>query len=316
MQLISIVIPLYNKAKSVERAVRSVLAQTVADFELIVVDNGSSDGSAEIVAGIGDSRIRLVVERSRGVSYARNRGISEARGEWVAFLDADDEWMPTFLESCCQLHDKYPQCELLATAYKRCDSDGRMQDIIVSGIPAETDFMLDNYFEVAAQSDPPFCSISVMVRKEALLAVAGFPTGIAQGEDLLTWARLAAGCKIAYCREPQCVFYIDGNSGQEKPKRIPPEIDIVGEELAALFRENPEIVGLRQYIASWHKMRASMFLRLPSHGRACRKEVCKARQWLADNNNQPRIRKRLNMYMLMSFIPYNIRMKLLSFANH
>jgi glycosyltransferase involved in cell wall biosynthesis len=101
--LVSVIIPLYNKAPYVGRALCSVSAQTFRDFEVIVVDDGSTDGGADAVRGHEDARVRLVSQENAGPGAARNRGLAEAKGEMVAFLDADDEWLPEFLETCVGL---------------------------------------------------------------------------------------------------------------------------------------------------------------------------------------------------------------------
>jgi len=95
---VSVIVPLYNKAPYVRRALDSVAAQTFGDFELIVVDDGSTDEGASVVESFGDGRVRLIRQENTGPGAARNRGINEARGEVLAFLDADDEWLPTYLE--------------------------------------------------------------------------------------------------------------------------------------------------------------------------------------------------------------------------
>lgn len=302
--MLSVVIPLYNKADTVERAVRSVLTQTVQDFELIVVNNGSSDGGESVVAKIDDPRIRLLHQDNQGVSMARNRGVAEAHGEWVAFLDADDEWRPTFLETTDRLRTKYPYVDVCATAYQRCNAAGILSNIHLLNIPSDNDFVMNNYFEVAATSDPPFCSISVMVKKSALQSIGGFPEGVHQGEDLLTWARLAANFKIAYCRKPQSIFYTGETSSMGKPKRIPADDDPVGKGLEEIYQAHPDLKGIRQYIAHWHKMRASIYLRLPGYSRHCRNEIRISRHWHKN--------KKLLYYHILSYIPYHLRMKLIN----
>lgn len=300
--MLSVIIPLYNKAATIERAINSVLNQTIQDFELIVVNNGSTDGGQETVLKIQDPRIKLVEQNNQGVSMARNRGIEEASTDWIAFLDADDEWETTFLETVTRLHNDYPECDVCATAYRRCNNRGEMQDIRLTHCPNENDFIMEKYFDVAANSDPPFCSISVMVRKESLQAIGGFPEGVHQGEDLLTWARLAANYKIAYCKEPQSIFYTGETSAMDIPKRIPADDDIVSQELEKIFNQKP-IPYLDQYIAKWHKMRASIYLRLPKQAKKCRNEICQAQHWHRNN--------KLIYYQILSYIPYPIRMKLL-----
>src|SRR5579885_1362295 len=106
---LSVVIPLYNKAPHVARAIESVQRQSVRDFELIVVDDGSTDGGAGIVGAIDDSRIRLITQPNAGASAARNRGVGEARGELIAFLDADDTHNPLFLEEILGLAARHEE---------------------------------------------------------------------------------------------------------------------------------------------------------------------------------------------------------------
>ena len=92
--MISIVIPLYNKEQQIGKTLESVFAQSFQDYEVVIVNDGSTDKSVEIVEGMADKRIRLINQKNSGVSAARNKGIQESRGEYIAFLDADDEWKP------------------------------------------------------------------------------------------------------------------------------------------------------------------------------------------------------------------------------
>jgi glycosyltransferase involved in cell wall biosynthesis len=105
MVRVSVIIPLFNKAPYVERALASVIAQSFTDFEVIVVDDGSTDAGAQIVAAHNDPRVRLLKQDNAGPGAARNRGIDEARGELLAFLDADDEWAPDYLAESVRWFD-------------------------------------------------------------------------------------------------------------------------------------------------------------------------------------------------------------------
>src|SRR6266853_1462354 len=105
---VSVVIPLFNKRSYIIRCLESVSRQNIRDFEVIVVDDGSTDGSGEVAMGFPDNRVRVIRQKNRGVGAARNRGIEESKAELIAFLDSDDEWMPPFLKRILDLRLKYP----------------------------------------------------------------------------------------------------------------------------------------------------------------------------------------------------------------
>jgi len=117
----SVIIPLYNKESHIQRAIKSVLAQTYPHFELIIVDDGSTDGSFETASDIQDARIRIIRQENRGVSAARNRGVAEAKYDWVAFLDGDDEWLPDFLMQMYKLCNDFPGYGIYGSANFRLD---------------------------------------------------------------------------------------------------------------------------------------------------------------------------------------------------
>ena len=265
--LISVIIPLYNKRPHVAATLQSLFAQTHSDFELVIVDDGSTDGSADEVrrclAGIPHTQaVNIITQPNAGVSAARNTGIQAATADYIALLDADDEWTPDYLATQADLATRYPQCQVFALSYLFRYHDGTTTPATIRHLPFNTPHgVLTNYFEVAAHSHPPICSISIMVTKTALTSIGGFPLGIKSGEDLLTWARLATRYQIAYSRKQCAIFNVEGYKTSEKPKRVPAENDIVGQELLALQREY-HTPGLRQYRAMWHKMRASVYMRL------------------------------------------------------
>lgn len=271
--MISVVIPLYNKATSISSTLECVLNQNFTDWEVVVVDDGSTDDSANIVGSMDDSRIRLIRQPNAGVSAARNRGAIEAEGEFIAFLDADDEWDKYYLATQYELTQKYPDCDVFAMNYEFQDINGKKTSTIINKLPFnDVDGVLSNYFEVASCSHPPLWTSAVMVRKSAFQNIEGFPVGIKSGEDLLTWARLACRYKIAYCKTPLAVFNVEGYDTKEKPKRIPAEVDIVGQELKKLYKTY-DAPGLKQYVGLWHKMRSSIYMRLRMRGKSIKEAI-------------------------------------------
>ena len=264
--MISVIIPLYNKAKSIAGVLDCVLSQTYQDFEVVVVDDGSTDDGAAIVDGYTDARIRLIRQVNAGVSAARNRGIAEARGEYVAFLDADDEWTDDYLSIQYDLSTKFPDCDVFATNYRMKYSNGDITPAQISKIRfVGDDGVLANYFEVASCSHPPLWTSAVMVRKSSMECIGGFPVGIKSGEDLLTWARLAIRYKVAYTRNVAATFVVDDNHKvSQKPTRAHDDEDFVGVELVKLidcsFPKDRKWV--KKYVSLWYKMRVSVCLRM------------------------------------------------------
>lgn len=260
---ISVVIPLYNKAESVGRTLESVLSQTFIGFEVIVVDDGSTDGSVRAVMAVADARIRVVAQKNSGVAVARNRGIAEARGEFIALLDADDEWMPDYLSTQYALAQKYPDCAVFATNYMFKKSTGVVTHTRLRCMPfGGADGVLTNYFEVASRSHPPLWTSAVMLRRHAIESVGRFPVGVRSGEDLLTWARLAVCYKIAFSYKICACYNLGrGYDYSNQPPRRQDSGDPVGKGLKQLYTDYSDVSDLRHYISHWHKMRASVAIR-------------------------------------------------------
>ncbi|MFH2010978.1 MAG: glycosyltransferase [bacterium] len=193
---VSIVIPLYNNAAYIERALGSVQRQTLQDFEVIVVDDGSTDGSGELAAAVADPRIRVLRQENQGVSAARNRGIEEARGELVAFLDADDEWLAGFLAAVGQLHALFPQAGICCTGYTVFEAGGSVREVVLRGPPEPR--LIRRYFRHAADAYFVWTSC-VAVPRKVFQEVGCFPEGEPIGEDLDLWGRIALRFPVA-CR--------------------------------------------------------------------------------------------------------------------
>ncbi len=207
MQRISVVIPLYNKENEVERCLNSVIAQSLSPLEILVVDDGCTDAGAERVAGSDDERIRLIQQTNQGVSAARNRGIVEAAGDWVAFLDADDEWKPGFLAAIAGLIERFPSAALCATGCEIVEGEGRVAAQRYAGLPAGPDGGLLEDFFASMTRYPPINSSNSACRRTVFDEVGLFPLGEALAEDWDMWTRIALRHRIAYHPGSQAVYH-------------------------------------------------------------------------------------------------------------
>lgn len=183
--LFSVVIPLYNKEDTIIRTLTSVNDQTLHDYEVIVVDDGSLDNGAKLVESFSqDKTIRLIRQKNAGVSAARNRGVREARGRFIAFLDADDEWKSGFLEECSKIIKCYPDAKVLGTSYEYVTSGKNMKGVESSRIDC-----IDFYNEWPYRS--PLNSSSMVVEQDAFWDVGGYSRGIGFYEDAELLFKLA-----------------------------------------------------------------------------------------------------------------------------
>ena len=183
--MISVVIPLYNKEKSIVATLQSVLAQTYKDYEVIIVDDGSTDNSLNVVRSFvhsftDSSVIKIIRQSNAGVSAARNRGIEEAKGEYVAFLDGDDFWDKDFLKEMAKLIEEYPNKSIYGLG---CEQVKRGDKPIISNY----------YYRGVSTWDHAtmaFTGSSACVRKQDAITVGLFDIRMTHGEDLDMWWRL------------------------------------------------------------------------------------------------------------------------------
>jgi len=195
----SVVIPLYNKAAYIDQAVRSILSQTVKDFELIIVDDGSTDDSVRRVEKYTDDRIRLIRQDNQGVSAARNKGVAESKEDYIAFLDADDVWLTDFLKKISDLIVRYPGAGMYATSYCYYTSGGREWPIRIHGLPKDfKEGLLPNFFKTLYKGTLPFTTSSVCVPRIVLSEVGGFPEGLQYTEDIYVWSKIVLQYPIAF----------------------------------------------------------------------------------------------------------------------
>ncbi len=203
---ISVVVPLFNNEKTVARCLSSILGQSFDDLDLIVVDDGSTDESAAVVESFSDPRVRLVHQENAGPAAARNRGVRSTHADLIAFLDADDEWMPSYLETIWSLSHTYPAAGILAT---NCLVREAQQTWIPTSkhLPprGETD-RLDRYFRICAKV-MPFGPSCCAVRRSVLERIGGFRESMRYYEDLDAFARIAVSHPIIYRNETHSTYY-------------------------------------------------------------------------------------------------------------
>jgi glycosyltransferase involved in cell wall biosynthesis len=206
---LSIVLPVFNKEEYVERTIRSICAQTFSAFELIVIDDGSTDRSADLVRSVGDSRLIYKRQTNRGVAAARNHGCALARTELVAFIDGDDEWYPNHLENLLILQARLPEAVLFADDY--IVADGAPPAAVEHSGASYRILTCREYLDAALTYHDPVWTSAAMVQKQALTAVGGFPVGFNHGEDHAVWLRLALDRPVAVSTAVGAIYHVTGS---------------------------------------------------------------------------------------------------------
>lgn len=204
--MISVVIPLYNKAHTIVNTLTTVMNQTYKEFEVIIVNDGSTDNGVEVIkSNFNDPKIRIINQENAGVSSARNRGIEEAKGNWIAFLDADDEWLPNYLSYINEAINRNPECSIFITAryYQNYNTKCKTTNIPQKYINKET---VINFFE----NPHVYAHISATVIKKSLLFPEEewnrFIVNQKSNEDFTFLFRIALHSKVFYIGIPLSIY--------------------------------------------------------------------------------------------------------------
>lgn len=205
----SVIIPLYNKGPYLSKALTSVIAQTFREFELIVVDDGSTDDSflvAQSVLQDADVKHQLIRQENAGVSTARNNGVMAASGDYICFLDADDWWAPSFLERMDWLIHEYPDAGIYGTNYYVV-KNGRQRICVTT---AQTGYI--NYCRTYAEKlQMPLWTGAVSIPRPVFRETGGFKPHLKLGEDFDLWIRIALSHKVAFLDEPLAYYFQDSD---------------------------------------------------------------------------------------------------------
>lgn len=228
--LVSVIIPAYNSGKYIAQAIDSVLGQTYGPIEIIVINDGSTDDTGDIVKAYGD-KVRSIHQENQGPSAARNAGITGAKGEYIAFLDADDAWLPGKIEKQVKVMEKRPELGLVCSGSYVVDKDDRV--ITEWNMPESG----EETFESVYDQNFILC-LTVMVRKECLDKVGLFDGSLFLSQDYDLWLRIIKHYPFHYVNEPLARYRVHStNITRSIRKRYDNNLAVVNK---------PEIVkGLR-----------------------------------------------------------------------
>lgn len=198
MPLFSVIIPLFNKENFIEATLKSVLNQSFTNFELIVIDDASTDNSFNIIAALASAKIKIIQHTAnKGLSATRNTGIKNATTKFITFLDADDIWEPNFLEKIFRLTNKFPEARLFATNYLEIYSNTNALLPKTSIQNTNTDFLVTDFFK-SSLSQPIYCPSSLCVDKSIFETIGLYNEQITYGEDVDFNIRANHSFKLAY----------------------------------------------------------------------------------------------------------------------
>lgn len=215
MKNVSVIIPTWNRANQLKRAIKSVLNQTLPPLEILVCDDGSTDHTFEIVQSIKDERIKWLSGKHTGLpAIARNRGIKESKGELIAFLDSDDEWFPEKLEKQLALAKKIGSLAICSNAYSLNSKDERKEYLNYSKNTI-------NFFDLL-NVNHVICS-SAIIHRSLLSKCFGFPeiSALKTGQDYAFWLRISTQTTFAYLSEPLVLYFDDPSKSNRRFTKNP-----------------------------------------------------------------------------------------------
>ncbi|WP_293866566.1 glycosyltransferase family 2 protein [uncultured Alsobacter sp.] len=250
----TVVIPLFNKANFIGRAIASVKLQSSSDFRAVIIDDGSTDGSGDraLHAIGGDPRFELIRQDNAGVSSARNAGVLAARTDWVAFLDADDEWQPGFLAAIADVIDGSADLTMVSTAYVEDHPTDPVVNDWGYGTNGYVAFDYDFFGLWASYGGPPVWSSAVAVRRDAILSTGGFPVGISLGEDILCWMALLNTGRRAFIARLLATSHGDDSGSLTRapsPRSVASHQHLVD---AVARLEHPAAAAVRKHVNTSH----------------------------------------------------------------
>lgn len=259
MDNLSVIIPTYNYGRYIAEAVRSALGQTLKPFEVIVVDDGSTDDTAEVVGEFGDA-VKYIRQENAGVSAARNRGVAESSGELIAFLDADDIWEPTKLELQAEKFAADSEIGLVHCGMREFDSEsGETIELRIEGMEGRVADELLLW-------EKPAINVSgsaIMLSRRAFDEVGGFDKRMACGEDWDLCYRIARKYKVGFVREPLVNYRSHSAAAHRSVKAMEAGMKLFYEKA---FAEGGDVLRLKgRSLGNYHKILAGSYFQSRSY---------------------------------------------------
>ncbi|KAF2081895.1 glycosyltransferase family 2 protein [Flavobacterium sharifuzzamanii] len=268
MAFFSVVIPLFNKANHIETTIKSILSQSFTDYEIIVINDGSTDNGEALVRGFNDDRIQVYNQKNQGVSIARNLGIEKSKGRLIAFMDADDFWFPDHLQELANLFQDFPDCGIYCSRHKIRISKKHFKIPVYNGINESFRGIVPDYFF----SNRPFritWTSSLAIPKEIIEKIGGFTPNVTNGQDLELWTKIGIKYPVAITNKTTAIYNFDiPNSVTKNHVNSMKLMDF--EQFKRSEKENPSLksfldlyrieYGLRYYIFG-NKEKASFYLK-------------------------------------------------------
>lgn len=294
--MISVIIPLYNKQAYIKRAINSVLNQSFNRFELIIIDDGSTDQSSIRVKEFDDPRISYYYKTNGGESSARNLGITNAKFNYIAFLDADDEWLPIHLEMVNSIILRYKDCDVIATNYY---INLKNQNRIALSFNIK-EFTVDNYFKLSLKRLPIMTSDTVVVNKKIIAAIGLFDENLILGPDLDYWFRIALHYKIIFVSTPTAIYYHYAENSRTNNN--------IGFNDVFIQKLISNLSGTNAYSFALEYVQEAFFREIKLHLKTGNNNL--VRQKLIEYSEALKLGSKYWKYFILSFAPIKIIVKL------
>ena len=282
MPAVSVIIPTYNRARYIAEAIHSVLDQSFHDLETVVVDDGSIDSTRDVVAHIRDPRLKYVYHQNQGSSAARNTGIQISQGDYIAFLDSDDIYLPGRFDAQVEMLDRCPQTSLVASGHQLVDQAGNLLGQVRPWLntPALT---VSTLLFIC-----PFLTCSVLVRRSFVELVGGFDLNLPFQEDWDLWLRMAgAGCQMRWVG--QIVASYRMHSGNKERKAGPLRRRSILAVLDKFFSGDglsPEVKALKGRAYACGHLRGACREYATGHVEEAKRDVVRAIEFCPELGNQ------------------------------